>query len=195
MAKTVDAYLTDHAEWGDGLTALRELLLDTGLEEAVKWGAPAYLLEGRNVVQLAAFKGYFGLWFQQGALLKDPLGCLVNAQEGKTQALRQWRFSSAEELDLAQVRRYVDEAIANEKAGKKVAPAAPKALQVPAELETAMAADKTLSAAFAALTPGRQREYAEHIGSAKREATRQGRLEKAIPMIRDGLGLNDKYRC
>ncbi len=195
MAKTVDAYLAEHAEWGNGLNSLRALLLETGLEEGVKWGAPAYMLKGKNVVQLVAFKSYFGLWFAQGALLTDPLKCLVNAQEGKTQAQRQWRFSSEDELDLDQVRAYVDESMANEQAGKAVAPQKAKTLDIPAELQAAMDADKALAAQFAGLTPGRQREYADHIGSAKREATRQGRLEKAIPLIRDGLGLNEKYRC
>ncbi|MEE4192654.1 MAG: YdeI/OmpD-associated family protein [Halieaceae bacterium] len=195
MAKTVDEYLKAHRDFADGLQALRAELLSAGLEEDVKWGAPAYLLNGKNLVQLVAFKAYFGLWFHEGALLSDPLGCLVNAQEGKTQALRQWRFASLDEVDIDKVRGYVDEAIALERAGKRVPAAAPKSLEVPAELDAALSADKALASAFAALTPGRQREYAEHIGSAKREATRQGRLEKAIPLIRDGLGLNDQYRC
>ena len=105
-------------EWAVALLQLRELLLDLGLEETVKWASPVYMFEGKNVVGLAGFKGYYGLWFHQGALLFDPECRLVNAQAGWSRAMRQLRFASLEELDLDLARRFVKEAIANESAAQ-----------------------------------------------------------------------------
>lgn len=51
-----------------------------------------------------------------------------------------------------------------------------------------------LKTAFEALSPSKQREYTEHIGGAKQETTRLRRLEKCIPIILEGKGLNDKYK-
>ena len=49
-------------------------------------------------------------------------------------------------------------------------------------------------ASFEAVTPGKRREYAEYVASAKREETRLKRVEKVLPMIEEGVGLNDRYR-
>lgn len=193
-ARTVDEYLASHPEAGPALRKLRKVLVASGMDETVKWGAPCYCVDGKNVVGLGAFSSYVGLWFHQGVFLEDGLGVLVNAQEGQTKALRQWRFEKAADIDPKAVRRYVDEAIANERAGKRMGPVRKKALAVPAELRERLDADETAAAAFAALTPGRQREYAEHVASAKREATRQDRAQKVLPLIRKGVGLHDKYR-
>lgn len=193
-AKTVDKYLKDKKPWTAGLAELREILLEQGLEETVKWGAPVYCLDGKNVVGMGAFKSYFGLWFFQGALLKDTKKVLVNAQDGKTKALRQWRFGDAGEIDRKRVVAYVKEAIRNEKKGLAIAPARAKKLAVPDELAAALAGDEKARAAFDQLTPGKQREYADHIADAKREDTRLRRVEKALPLIRAGVGLHDKYR-
>ena len=195
MTDRVDDYLRAHNEWADVLGPLRAILRATRLEETVKWGAPVYTLEGRNVVGLGAFKSYAGLWFFDGVLLEDPDGVLVNAQEGTTRALRQWRFGPGERVPEARVRAYVEEAIANARAGRTVEPRRKEGeVELPEELAAALAEDPELASAFEALTPGRQREYAEHIGGAKREATRRRRLDKARPMIARGEGLNDRYR-
>ena len=53
---------------------------------------------------------------------------------------------------------------------------------------------RALDAAFKAITPGRQGEYKEYIGTAKREDTRARRLAKIVPMILAGTGLNDAYK-
>ena len=192
--KSVDAYLAAHPEWADALVALRGILTATELQETVKWGAPCYCLGGKNVVGIGAFKGYCGLWFHQGAFLADPDGVLINAQEGKTRGLRQWRFAAAAEIDAARVRAYVDEAIENQRAGREIRPERSSAAALPEELATALEADAAAREAFDALTPGRQREYADYVADAKRAATKQTRIEKILPMIRAGSGLNDRYR-
>jgi len=191
---SVEAYLASQPQWKAELDKLRKLLLATELEETLKWGAPCYTLDGKNVVGIAGFKTYVGLWFHQGVFLRDPNKVLINAQEGTTKALRQWRFQSAREIKLKDVRAYVTEAVQNQKAGKVMGPTPKTALPLPAELKQAFQKSAAAQKAFAKLTPGRQREYAEFIHSAKREATRLARLTKVLPLIRAGVGLNDKYR-
>lgn len=193
-SKTVQDYIESHPERRDELVLLRDILNETELEETVKWGAPCYTTNGKNVIGVGAFKSYVGLWFHQGVFLKDPKKVLVNANEENTRALRQWRFDSVEEIDVELVRKYVEEAIKNQKSGKEIKPVKAKKVDIPDELSGALKSDKDLKAKYEALTPGKQREYAEHIGSAKQEKTRISRLENAIPLIMKGVGLHDKYK-
>ena len=188
----VAAWLEKHQQWQAHLTKLRDILLSTELTETVKWGSPTYTLEGKNVISLAAFKNHCGLWFHQGVFLKDAGKKLVNAQDGKTKALRQWRWQADQKIELPLVKAYIREAIENQRAGKVLKPEVKK-LQIPEELRQALDKNKILAKQFASLTAGKQREYAEHIASAKRQATRLSRLEKITPMIAAGQGLNDKY--
>ncbi len=189
----VDHYLVKHEAWRRQLQACREVLLAAGLDEAIRWGIPAYLHDGTNLIGFAGFKRHCALWFHQGVFLRDTEGKLTNAQEGKTQAMRQWKFAAGEELPRGLLRDYVLEAIVNHKAGKKVKPVSRKLL-IPPELESALEGDTDLRKAFDSLTPGRQKEYAAHIGGAKQEKTRLARLEQARPGILAGRGLHDKYR-
>lgn len=189
----VDAYLDKHPQWREQFLAFREVLLAVGLDEDIKWGIPAYLHNGKNLIGYAGFKQHCAVWFHQGVFLKDAAGKLSNAQEGKTQAMRQWKFAPGETVPRDLLGAYALEAIENHKAGKKVKPVS-RELKVSAELENAMQKDAALRKAFDSLTPGKQKEYAEHIGSAKQEKTRLSRLEKARPQILAGIGLHDKYR-
>lgn len=191
--KTVEAYIEGHSQWAGALNKLRKIMLASEMQETVKWGAPVYTVGGKNVVGLAAFSNYVGIWFHQGVFLKDPAKVLINAQEGKTKALRQWRFADADEIDADLVAAYVAEAIQNQKAGKEIKPQK-KALVIPDELDSALANNSNLKACFEALGRSKQREFAEYIAEAKRADTKTKRLEKIIPMILDGIGLNDKYR-
>lgn len=193
-AKSVDDYIQTSENWRDELKQLRDILKGTDLTEDVKWGAPCYTYRGKNVVGIGAFKSYLGLWFHQGALLKGEKKVLMNAQEGKTMALRQWRMHSPKEIKPAIIRRYVKEAIQLVKEGKSIAPAKKKAVLIPPELKKALQKNKAAEKNFKLLTPGRQREYADYISEAKREETRLNRITKAMPMIKAGIGLNDKYR-
>jgi uncharacterized protein YdeI (YjbR/CyaY-like superfamily) len=194
VAKTVDEYLGAHRDWAHVLEPLSALLRDSGLEETVKWGSPVYVADGVNVVGLGAFKAYAGLWFFHGGLMDDPDQVLVNAQQGKTRGMRQWRFQQDDPIDLKQVQAYVDRAIANARAGKVIKPRAKAAIEIPAELDQALRQDQALAAAFDALTAGRRREYAEFIAGAKMPATRDKRMAKIVPMIAAGHGLNDRYK-
>ena len=193
-SKTVDDYIRDASHWQAELTQLRDVLNDTKLTEEVKWGAPCYTWNGKNVVGIGGFKSYFGLWFHQGALLEDDAGILINAQEGKTKALRQWRMSSAKDIKRSVIKRYVNESIAHVDAGHEIKADRSKAIVVPDELRSAMRRHKGATAAFRELRPGLQREYADYIAAAKRDDTKEKRINKILPMIVAGNGLHDKYR-
>ncbi len=192
--KTVDEYVAAQTTWQDEIRRLRQILQSTPLNEEVKWGGPCYTYKGKNVVGMAAFKSYFGLWFHQGALLSDPDGVLLNCQEGKTRALRQWRMESKKDIKATRIKAYVREAMKLVDAGKEIKPQRDKPLELPAELVAALKKNRAARAAFDKLSKGRQREYAEHIAEAKRDETRARRLAKILPMIAAGIGLHDKYR-
>ena len=192
--KTVDEYIENAEHWQEELIRLREILNSTKLVEAVKWGGPCYLHNDKMVVGMGAFKSYVGLWFYQGALLADEDGVLINAQEGKTKALRQWRFGSMKEIKVRKIKAYIKEAIELQEEGKEIKADRSQPVVVPPELKKALAANKKAQTAFKALTKGRQREYTTYIADAKRDETKAKRLEKILPMIEEGIGMNDKYR-
>ena len=192
---SVEEYIEIHPKYSEALNTLREIMLSTELNESIKWSAPVYDLNGKNVVGLGAFKNHFGIWFFNGVFLKDDQKLLVNAQENKTKALRQMRFESISDINQNVVLSYVKEAIENQKLGKEIKPERKtKPVVVPPELEAAFKSDVTLKNGFEALTPGKQREYCGYISEAKREATKVSRIEKITPMIINGVGLHDKYK-
>lgn len=189
-----EKYIWDKSsQWTDELEILKSIINTTELFETTKWGGPAYTINGKNVLGIGGFKNFFTIWFFKGVFLKDEAGILVNAQEGTTKSLRQWRFASAADIDKKLVLEYINEAIANEKAGLAIKPEK-KAFSIPDTLQKELDASSELSAAFAKLTPYKQKEFTEFVGSAKREETILVRLEKVKPLILQGIALNDKYR-
>lgn len=193
-SKTVEEFINKQDRWQEALMKFREIMLATELKETVKWGVPVYTLNGKHVAGMASFKSYVGIWFFQGAFLKDSYKKLVNAQEGKTKALRQFRFPSIEEADYELVKEYVAEAIQNQKEGKEIKPDKKKLLIIPDGLKAKFEDDEKLKTCFDEISLSKQREYAEYISEAKREETKLKRLEKILPMIKEKIGLNDKYR-
>ena len=192
---SVDDYTASLTQFKDEIIHLRKIINTTELVETLKWGAPAYTLDGKNVIGLAAFKNHFGIWFFNGVFLKDEQRLLVNAQENKTKALRQMRFTSKKNIDDTTVLLYINEAIENQRKGLVMKPKRNiKAVIIPRDLDEELVKNNILKDAFSGLTPGKQREYCEYIASAKREDTKRIRLEKIKPMIMDGIGLNDKYK-
>ncbi|MBK7129094.1 MAG: YdeI/OmpD-associated family protein [Crocinitomicaceae bacterium] len=181
-------------KWAEELEILYSIIRSTDLVETTKWGGPCFTIHGKNVLGVGGFKSYLGIWFYQGVFLKDAKKVLVNAGEGKTKALRQWRFNSKAEIDQKLVKAYILEAIENAKAGKELKPEKKSTGIIPDELANALKKNKKLNAAFETLTPFKQREYINYISEAKQEKTRQTRAEKSIILIGQGKGLNDKYR-
>jgi len=193
-SKTVEEFLEKQTDYREELEKLRGILLDAGLEETIKWGAPTYTYQGKNVVGIGAFKSYFGLWFFQGALLEDKKKKLVNAQEGVTKAMRQWRFESAKEIDEKLIKEYIKESVHNIDQGREIKAVRKKPLSLPPELQQALKKSKKLENSFNGFSLSKRRDFAEYISSAKRDETKHKRLEKIIPMILEGVGLNDKYK-
>ena len=193
-SQKVDAYIQAQTKWKEKLQQLREVFQKTELKEEVKWGKPTYTRDGKLVAAMADFKNHLALWFYQGVFIKDKHNKLINAQEGVTKALRQWRFKENDAVDSKLVLEYIEEAIANAKAGNELKKATKKEVAIPEILKKALESDSALKESYQKLTPGRQREYAEHIGEAKRQATQQSRLEKCAEMIKQGVGLHDKYK-
>ncbi len=179
--------------WVEELMLLREIILSTGLKEEIKWGGPIYTLDGKNVLAIGGFKNFATIWFHNGVFLSDPGKILVNANEGNTRGLRQWRFTSMKEIKPALVKKYVQEAIKNAKEGKEIKPEKKVPIAFPDGFAKALKKDKALKAAFEKLTPGKQREYIEYITEARQEETRLRRIEKSVSIILSGKGLNEKY--
>jgi uncharacterized protein YdeI (YjbR/CyaY-like superfamily) len=181
-------------QWAKELEALKAILEKANLDVAVKWGAEVYTYNGKNIVSYGGFKHFFTLWFYNGVFLKDKYNVLVNAQEGKTKSLRQWRFTSIDEIDEKKILAYIAEAILIAEKGLQVKPEKHQSFPVPQLLITALNEDKDLNDAFKQLTSGKQKEYSLYIDEAKQEATKIKRIEKIKPLILRGVGLNDKYK-
>ncbi|PXX37862.1 YdeI/OmpD-associated family protein [Undibacterium pigrum] len=192
MNPKVDAYVSKAKTWKEEIELLRSIVLECPLTEELKWGNPCYTHEDKNVVLIHVFKEYAALLFFKGSLLKDSKGVMIQQTEN-TQATRQLRFTSVSEISKLRttIKAYVKEAIAVEKAGLKVEFKKTTEFNMPEEFQAKLDSMPKLKKAFDALTPGRQRAYLLHFSSAKQSKTRESRVEKAIPQILDGKGLDD----
>ena len=185
----------EHAgKWEKELDQLRSIVRSTGLVETIKWGTEVYTYNGKNIVAVVGLKNYFSLWFYNGVFLQDKHAVLVSAKGGNTKALRHWQFNSKDDIDEKVIKAYIQESIKNEEEGRVWKPQKTEAIELPELLVAAMKKNKTMKTAFEKLTPGKRKDYIEHISSAKREETKKERLDKIIPMILAGKGLNDKYK-
>jgi len=181
-------------KWTIEMELIAAIMAQLPLEKTTKWGADVYTFNGQNVVSYGGFKNHFAIWFFNGVFLSDPYHVLVSAAEGKTKSLRQWRFKSAAEIDENKIIEYILEAIDIEKQGLKIKPNKFAALPVPAILESEFNKNPQLKRIFDTLTPGRQKEYIQFLNEAKLETTTLARINKIIPLILSGMGLNDKYK-
>ncbi|MES2558280.1 MAG: DUF1801 domain-containing protein [Bacteroidota bacterium] len=192
MNPKVDFFFQNANNWQSAVEQLRMIVLDCGLTEELKWGVPCYTFQESNIVLIHTFKEYCALLFFKGALLPDPKGILIQ-QTKNVQAARQIRFTHVLEIaELAPtLKMYIEEAIQVEKAGLKVELKKPEAYAVAPEFQYQLDLVPGLKAAFQALTPGRQRGYLLFFAAPKQSKTRESRVEKWIPHILDGKGLND----
>ena len=188
----VNWFFNKPGKWQLAYRELRALMLECGLSEELKWGCPCYTHQNNNIVLIHGFKNYCALLFMQGALLKDPENILVQ-QTKNVQSARQIRFSGTAEIVKykSAIKAYTKEAIKNNKAGLKVEMKTTAAYEMPAEFKEALKEMPELKTAFYKLTPGRQRGYLLYFSSAKQAKTRNERVEKYIPKILAGKGLDD----
>ena len=192
MNKRVDVAIKKLTSWQEETVELRKLALATGLTEELKWGQPCYTLNDKNVFLIHSFKSYCAILFLKGALMKDPQKILIRQTEN-VQVSRQLRFESLKEIKAMKktIAAYLADAIAVEESGVEFAFKKAAEFEIPEEITKAMKKISGLTPAFKKLTPGRQRAYILHFTSAKQEATRISRIEKAAPRILAGKGLND----
>lgn len=192
MNPKVDFYFDKAKQWQEEITQLRSIVLDCGLEEELKWGCPCYALQKKNIVLIHTFKEYCALLFFKGALLDDTHGILIQQTEN-VQAARQIRFTDLKQITEQEsiLKEHIYEAIEVEKAGLKVDLKKPKEFSVAEEFQTKLDETPSLKTAFEKLTPGRQRAYLLHFSQPKQSKTREARVEKSIPKILDGKGLDD----
>jgi uncharacterized protein YdeI (YjbR/CyaY-like superfamily) len=193
MNPKVDFYFSKAKKWQEELEKLRMIVLDCPLTEELKWGCPCYTFQKSNIVLIHVFKEYCALLFFKGALLKDTHSILIQ-QTKNVQAARQIRFTHVREIGKAKtiLKAYIYEAIEVEKAGLKVNLKKTSEFIIPDEFRNKLDEIHALKTAFNALTPGRQRAYIFHFSQPKQSKTRASRVEKCIPQILHGKGLNDQ---
>ena len=192
MNPKVDFFFNKAKQWQDEYEKLRTIALNCGLTEELKWGCPCYSLNKQNIVLIHGFKEYCAYLFFKGALLDDTHGILIQQTEN-VQSARQIRFTNLHEIiDLeSALKAYIFEAVEVEKAGLKVEFKKTEEFKVPAEFQYKLDHIPALKTAFEALTPGRQKGYLLYFAQAKQSKTREARVEKYIPQILDGKGLDD----
>ncbi|MBS1686676.1 MAG: YdeI/OmpD-associated family protein [Bacteroidetes bacterium] len=185
-------FFEKESQWQDAYRKLRTIILDCGLDEELKWGKPCYTWQGANVVLMHGFKEYCALLFLKGALLKDDAHILIQQTEN-VQSARQIRFTDSKEITKlkATIKAYIYEAIEIGKAGLKVDMKKSTTLVYPEEFQKQLDKSAKLRKAFESLTPGRQRGYHLFFTGAKQAKTREARIEKSIPLILAGKGLED----
>ena len=192
MNPKVDFFFFKAKKWQEELEQLRTIALGCGLTEELKWGVPCYTFQKNNILLIHAFKDYCAFLFFKGVLLKDPKGILIQQTEN-VQSGRQIRFTSVKEIVKmkATLKAYIFEAVEVEKAGLKVSMKKTADYKVPEEFQKKLDKSPALKTAFKALTPGRQRGYLFYFSAAKQSKTREARIEKCIPQILEGKGLDD----
>ncbi len=193
MNPKVDGYIRKNKKWQDELQKLRTIILDSPLTEEVKWRVPCYTFHEKNVIFIGAFKESCVLSFVKGVLLKDARRILIQQTEN-SQSVRVIRFTSVREIAEMEpaLKAYIREAVEVEKAGLKVTLKKITERPIPEEFQAKLDERPALKKAFAALTPGRQRAYLLYFSAAKQSKTRESRVEKWLPQILNGKGLDDE---
>jgi uncharacterized protein YdeI (YjbR/CyaY-like superfamily) len=192
----LEKFYNEAHHFKSGVIELRKFALDCGLKETYKWSFPTYTFDNKNIIAISKFKTHFGIWFFNGVFLSDPKKILENAQEGKTKAMRHWKFKSLGEIDKSIVCKYITEAIENHKKGLQLSITRKKKekITIPTRLMLEFDKNNILKNEFEKLSYSKQKEYIEYISLAKQEKTKLSRLTKILPLIIDGKGLNDHYR-
>ncbi len=188
MSAPIEQYINSQGQWSSLLILLREIALSTSMEENLKWGVPVYGFGKKNLVGIAAFKYHCALWFYQGALLEDAAGKLIKPQDDPAKAMRQWRFTSPDEVvEYAEtIQDYMLQAIQNHLQGKEIKPEKQPEPEMPIVLKQLLDDHKNLAAAFLNLKPGRKKEFIQYIAQAKRIETQEARLKKIAQLLNEG---------
>ena len=189
--RTVEEYIVSHLVWKDCIDLIREVMLECGLDESIKWGMPTFMFKQKNIASMGAFKEHITLWYHQGIFLTDELNLL--SSDDKAKSMRHMKFQGIKDIDRDILKSYALEAMENQLAGKEVKIKQNKTFSIPKALQEALSAHSPFELAFNQLTWGKQKEYANYIAEAKQEKTVTRRLDKIKPLILKGRSLHEKY--
>jgi len=181
-------------KWTDAEEFMQQLIVKTNLDKAIKWDKEVYTFNNKNVIGWGGFKDFFSLWFFNGVFLSDPEKVLVNASDGKTKSMRQWRFTSVDDMDEKKILLYINESIQTIKDGKEIKADVFEEKKPEGIFKDFLENNTDVKNAFEKLTKGKQKEYVVYIDEAKQEKTKTTRLEKIKELILQNKGLNDKYK-
>lgn len=188
----VSDFVSRNELWSSELRMLREICLQSGMKEEMKWELPAYTVNGKSVVVIQPFNKYIAILFVKGMLMKDQKKILQKVG-ANTRVGRQARFTNLKEIEtkVKILADYLEEAKQIEESGIKIPKEKPMKLELPEELLNKFEEIPNLKDAWDKLTPGRQKMYIIHFSETKNPATREARIERNIDKILDGIGLND----
>ncbi len=181
-------------KWTDAEEFMQQLIVKTNLDKTIKWDKEVYTFNNKNVIGWGGFKDFFSLWFFNGVFLSDPEKVLVNASDGKTKAMRQWRFTNVDDMSEKKILMYINESIQTIKDGKEIKPDVFEEKKPEGIFKVFLDNNADVKNAFEKLTKGKQKEYVVYINEAKQEKTKTTRLEKIKELILQNKGLNDKYK-
>lgn len=181
-------------KWQIELETLRQIVLESGLTEELKWGVPVYTHMGKNILTVSALKDACIIGFFKGVLIKDTQNMLIKQGEN-SQSSRIVKFTSESEILNHQdtLIDFIHQAIQIEENGEKVE-FKKDDISVPEELTQKFEVNPAFKTAFYELTPGRQKGYLLYFSQAKQSATRTQRINNYTQKIFEGIGFHDEYK-
>jgi len=160
-------------------------------EEGIKWGAPAFLVDGKILLIMAAFKAHAALNFWRGQELRG--------EEANADGMGQFgKLGSVSDLPGdAELDRLIREAadLAKTSPAPRKAKHEPKpASKMHPAFAEALAGAPKAKTALDGFPPSAQRDYLEWIAEAKQDATREKRIATAIEWLSEGKRRHWKYQ-
>ena len=192
-SKEITAYIKELPEPAKAIcTKLRAIILKAvpDIREDWKWG-PNYNYEGM-VCGLGGFKKHAVLHFFNGAEMKDPRK-LFNFGDGNDFS-RSIKFNDVSEINEKHIAEYVKESATINKNGFKRTKKEKTEAVCPDDLYKALKKKPAAVKFFDSLANGYKNEFIELVESAKRQETRDQRIQKAVALCTEGVKLNDKYK-
>ncbi len=185
----VDAYLAAAPEFAQPILEHLRALVHAACPEVVediKWSRPHFMLDGRILAGMSAFKAHcgFGLWHSEGEKNTEGMG-----QFGRITAVADLPPKTELKKRIQQSAQALRSGGPSRMADKKPRPQ----LEAPPDLQTALSRHAAARKTFEAFPPGKQRDYIEWIVEAKREDTRSKRLAQTMEWLAEGKSRNWKY--
>lgn len=185
----IDAYIGQKAEFAQPiLRHLRKLVHSAcpDAEETIRWNSPFFIVDGKLLAGMAAFKAHCAFFFWNRKLVFKGQSDKAMGQFGRITKIE----------DLPSARKFAaiaEQAVALNKADQKAPEKKRPAPKVPADLAAALKQNPKAQTAFKNFSPSHQREYIEWITEAKKPETKAKRLETTLTWLTEGKARNWKY--